>query len=136
MAVFTGKDNTWQHATSVLVAELSRIGMRYQAKLLTLSPQIDSKKSYLSILVKGEFLILHNDWCFGILSILSFVENFFTVITFNFISFYSVQRLAWWQPCCKTTNFWIKVTKGHLHAIVKHEKLSLKLIEAFRYQTT
>ena len=30
-------------------------GMRYQAKLLTLSPQIDSKNSYLSILVNDEF---------------------------------------------------------------------------------
>ena len=48
-AVFKGKDNTRQHSTSVLVVELSRTGMRYQAKLLTLSPQIDSKKSYLSI---------------------------------------------------------------------------------------
>ena len=132
MAVFTGKDNTWQHATSVLVAELSRIGMRYQAKLLTWSPQIDSKKSYLSILVNDAFLILHNDWCCKIFIHFIFCRKFFHVITFNFISFYSVQRLAWWQPCCKTTNFWIKVTKGHLHAIVKHEKLSLKLIEAFR----
>ena len=37
------------------LVELSRTGMRYQAKLLTLSPQIVSKKSlYLSILVNEE----------------------------------------------------------------------------------
>ena len=131
-AVFRGKDNMWQRSTCVLSVELSRTGMHYQAKLLTISPQIESKKSYWNILVKDEFLILHNDWCCGIFIHFIFCWKFFHVITFNFISFYSVRRLAWWQPCCKTTKFWIKVTKGHLHAIVKHEKLSLKLIEAFR----
>ena len=39
----------------VIFVELSRTGMRYQAKLLTLSPQIVLKKSYLSILVNDEF---------------------------------------------------------------------------------
>ena len=66
--------------------------MHYQAKLLTLSPHIDSKKSDLNILVNDEFLILHND-AVEFLSILSFVETFH-VITFNFISFYSVRRLG------------------------------------------
>ena len=33
--------------------------MHYQAKMFTLSPHIDSKKSYLNILVNDEFLILH-----------------------------------------------------------------------------
>ena len=32
------------------MVELSRTRIRYQAKLLTLSPLIDSKKSYLGIL--------------------------------------------------------------------------------------
>ena len=35
--------------------ELSRTGMGYQAKLLTIRPQIVSKKSYLSILVNNKF---------------------------------------------------------------------------------
>ena len=43
---------------SVLSVELSKTGMHYQAKLLTLSPHIDSKKSYLSIWVHDEFLML------------------------------------------------------------------------------
>ena len=51
--------------------------MRYQAKLLTLSRQIVSKKTYLSILVDDEFytayLIL---MLWNFLSILSFIENF------------------------------------------------------------
>ena len=117
-AVSTGKDNMWQYSTSVLNVELSRTGMHYQAKLLTLSPHIDSKKSYLNISVNDEFLILHNDWCYGIFIHFIFCRKFFHVITFNFISFYPIRRLAWWQPCCKTTNFLIKVTKGHLDAII------------------
>ena len=39
----------------VIFVELSRTGMRYQAKLLTLSSQIVSKKSYLSFLVNDKF---------------------------------------------------------------------------------
>ena len=38
-------------------AELSKTGMHYQAKLLILSPQIVSKKCYLSILVIMNFNI-------------------------------------------------------------------------------
>ena len=64
------------------------------------------------------------------LSILSFVENFkmsLLLTLFHFIQFGVL------MSCCKTTNFLIKVSKGHLDAIiVKHEKLSLKLIEVFR----
>ena len=37
------------------ILPIQRTGMRYQAKLLTLSPQIVLKKSYLSILVNDEF---------------------------------------------------------------------------------
>ena len=39
----------------VIFVELSRTGMCYEVKLLTLSLQIDWKKSYLSILVNDEF---------------------------------------------------------------------------------
>ena len=38
----------------VIFVKLSRTGMRYQEKLLTLSALIDSKKSYLSNSVKGK----------------------------------------------------------------------------------
>ena len=61
--------------TCVLSVELSRTGMHNQVKLLTLSPHIDSKKSYLNILVKDEFLILHNDWCCGI-----FIHYFYLLL--------------------------------------------------------
>ena len=44
-----------RHIRIVLFVELSRTGMSYQAKFLTLSRQIVSKKSYLSILVDDEF---------------------------------------------------------------------------------
>ena len=62
--------------------------MRYQAKLLTLSPQIVSKKSYLSILVNDQF-----QYCIMIDTVEFFIHFifciiFFNVITFNFISFY------------------------------------------------
>ena len=39
----------------ILLILKGKVGMRYQAKLLTLSPQIVSKMSYLSILVNDEF---------------------------------------------------------------------------------
>ena len=39
----------------VIFAELSRTGMRCQAKLMILSLQTNLKKSYLSILVNDEF---------------------------------------------------------------------------------
>ena len=109
-AVFTGKDNMWQCLTSVLSVELSRTGMHYQAKLL--GPHIDSKHSYLNILVNDEFLILRNDWCCGIFMHFIFCRKFFNVITFNFFLFYSVRRLVWWQPCCKTTSFYRGLAEG------------------------
>ena len=78
----------------VIFVELSRTGMRYQAKLLTLSPQIVSKKSYLSILVNDEFqyCIMTDAVEFFIHFI--FYRTFFNVITFNFISFYLLRRLV------------------------------------------
>ena len=64
--------------------------MRYQAKLLTLSPQIVSKKSYLSILVNDEFsyCIMTDAVEFSIHFI--FCRKFFNVITFNFMSFHFI----------------------------------------------
>ena len=59
-------------------------GMRYQAKLLTLlSPQIDSKKSYLSILVNDEFYystIINAMIFFSILLLLSLFLTLFHFI--------------------------------------------------------
>ena len=40
-----------RHIRIAISIQLSRTGMRYHVKLLTLSPLIDSKISYLSILV-------------------------------------------------------------------------------------
>ena len=78
----------------VIFVELSRTGMRYEAKLLTLSPQIVSKKSSLSILVNDEFqyCIMTDAVEFFIHFI--FYRTFFNVITFNFISFYLLRRLV------------------------------------------
>ena len=78
----------------VIFVELSRTGMHYEAKLLTLSPQIVSKKSYLSILVNDEFqyCIMTDAVEFFIHFI--FYRTFFNVITFNFISFYLLRRLV------------------------------------------
>ena len=48
----------------------------------------------------------------------------------------SIRRLGWWQPCCRDYRFLNKGDQRSLLAIVNHEKISLKLIEAFRYKTT
>ena len=69
-------------------------GMRYQAKLLTLSP-------YCTII-----------YAMILLSILSFVGDFVTaIIIFNFISFYFPRRLALWHLYCKTIVFLITAKK-------------------------
>ena len=68
------------------------------------------------------------------LSILSFVENFFTSLLLTLFHFIQFSVLRDGNPVARLQIF--EVTKGHLDAIVKYEKLSLKLIEAFRYQTT
>ena len=51
--------------------------MRYQAKLLTLSPQIVSKKSYLSILVNDQF-----QYCIMIDTVEFFIHFIFCIIFF------------------------------------------------------
>ena len=70
------------------------------------------------------------------------VSCFLSLDGFQFIFFVawqwkrSIRRLGWWQPCCRDYRFLNKGDQRSLLAIVNHEKISLKLIEAFRYKTT
>ena len=61
---------------------VSLSGMRFQAKLLTLSPQIDSKKSYLSILVNDAFYYCTIINAMIFLSILLLLSLFLTLFHF------------------------------------------------------